>query len=1147
MFFGREDMFSWIERSLTGKYSDHILVIHGQRRVGKTSVLKQLPNRLPDNYLPLFIDLQGRVNTTLGRFLWWFARLIANFVKEQTGKEIKLPERDAFKKNPDQFESSFIPEVTEALGEQRLLLTFDEFDSLENSGEQDSLALPLMEILQQLMVNENLNFIFSIGSAGKKIESSEASYTAFFKQGLHRKVSFLGEDDTHSLIVDPVKGIVDYQPKAIQRIADVTSGHPYYVQLVCHELFSDCQKTDSWKVTEKQVNALLPSIVERGTVNLKFIWDESSAMEKWIMALLAKNPGAKVAKLEEELRKEKVRFSSQDVANALLQLHERDVIRKDNSFLIHLFDLWLEENRPMEFVRQELEAEKLSDLLTKTEQMEKLERPGAALALLEEYLSLAPDKVGQQQERLQGLREKAEQAKKNSTTRNFAIAGTAIIAAIFAFIYFSGLQNPETLQDPAPSEKAAIVEDAEPTPVPTAGPTPIPLTWTRVDSAQFIQRDRVTSLQMDPEDNDILYAATLNGGVYKSINGGVSWLPTNNGINSLEILTLEIDPSNRNRIVIGSKDDVSISIDGADSWDKVGIASLINRTDTTDISISFAGDGSGDYYLGENFYLTLISNSLGYKLIYPATTIAPAVGPTCLYGPRFIKVDPLDSNVFYAIEEQDNTFSAVFTDEAGQQSLDRECEAGLYQSRDGGKLWDKKAIIEGEMLTGGRIITAKNEGISYVAISTTDHLYLTSDSGLNWKSLTDFACNPLEINSANPNNIYCYGGPDSSAEALYKTEDGGLSWARLDPQETPPSAIEISTDDSNSLFLSGSGVQKSTNGGETWFGFSSGLGAGMYELKVIDSIMYAYEYDLECQRKNSNVYSSTDVGRNWVLISDQGCGFWVDADGLIFYRIQNVNNALDSLLLSRNGGSSWQVVNSPMASIGSLGTHPTVPGIVTAIENPEDLFRINEISDTSAMFSSDFGTTWQYGDPLDSLTDFSGTTRTMFGPNLDSNAYIVDTNDRNPFVSFDSGQNWDTRFCGDFVHNLGFIDNPLTARKSPTDTALVINPQNDDILFAATRGMGVARSIDGCKTWSEANNGLENLFVTTLAINPEDPNIIYAGTDGGAYISFDGGDNWGPINDGFLGSTVVYSIVIDPTDPSIVFAATPSGIYRLEH
>ena len=88
MFFGREDVFSWIERSLSGKFVDHILVLHGQRRVGKTSVLKHLPNRLPERYIPIFIDLQGRTNTTLPRFLWWLAREISRAL------ELEKPDRD---------------------------------------------------------------------------------------------------------------------------------------------------------------------------------------------------------------------------------------------------------------------------------------------------------------------------------------------------------------------------------------------------------------------------------------------------------------------------------------------------------------------------------------------------------------------------------------------------------------------------------------------------------------------------------------------------------------------------------------------------------------------------------------------------------------------------------------------------------------------------------------------------------------------------------------------------------------------------------------------------------------------------------------------------------------------------------------------
>jgi len=101
MFFGREDVFDWIERSLTGRYIDHILVLHGQRRVGKTSVLKQLQHRLSERYIPVFFDLQGRTHTTLDRFLWWLAREIVRVLKQDRGISLPRPARQAFTDDPD--------------------------------------------------------------------------------------------------------------------------------------------------------------------------------------------------------------------------------------------------------------------------------------------------------------------------------------------------------------------------------------------------------------------------------------------------------------------------------------------------------------------------------------------------------------------------------------------------------------------------------------------------------------------------------------------------------------------------------------------------------------------------------------------------------------------------------------------------------------------------------------------------------------------------------------------------------------------------------------------------------------------------------------------------------------------------------------
>ncbi|MBI9045192.1 MAG: tetratricopeptide repeat protein [Anaerolineaceae bacterium] len=353
MFFGREDVFSWIERSLVGKYVGHILVLHGQRRVGKTSVLKQIPNYLPDKYVQVFFDLQGRTGTTLDRFLWWVASEIVRTLKKEHNIVLPKPDRKTFA-DTEYLISEFLPGLRPILGEKTLLLTFDEFDTLDQSEIQESLAKPLIVYLRRLIEMDDLNFIFSIGSSGDKLENMQASYTDFFKSALYRKISFLTRDDCERLITKPVEGVIKYEKKAIDQIARISSGHPYFAQLICHELFSRCQKTGSRDISLKDVEAVLQDVIERGTVNLKFVWDEASDLEKWILAALAQMDGGSNQKLAKVLTEHKVRFSDSDLNSAVIHLQDKDVISNDNRFVIHLMRMWLVANRPMDRVREEL-------------------------------------------------------------------------------------------------------------------------------------------------------------------------------------------------------------------------------------------------------------------------------------------------------------------------------------------------------------------------------------------------------------------------------------------------------------------------------------------------------------------------------------------------------------------------------------------------------------------------------------------------------------------------------------------------------------------------------------------------------------------------------------------------------------------------
>lgn len=354
MFFGREDVFDWIRANISGQYAEHILVIHGQRRVGKTSILKQLSHRLPDRFVQVFFDLQGRTHTTLDRFLWWMARETVRVLNQQQGIEIAVPDREAFAADPEYFEQQFLPAVQKALGEKVLLFTFDEFDSLEDAEVRTALTGPLINILQRLMSLPGVDFIFSIGSAGRKLENMKAAYTQFFRAALYRKISFLSQEDTRELITRPVEGVLEYTPQAIDRIYDITNGHPYFTQLICHELFARCQKTGQRQIGEQDVEAVQEDAVERGTVNLKFIWDEATDLEKWALAALATLGEVDQQTLSAFLHKQRVHFTDTDLTSALLRLREKDVLTENNRFVVYLMRLWLKRNRPMELVREEL-------------------------------------------------------------------------------------------------------------------------------------------------------------------------------------------------------------------------------------------------------------------------------------------------------------------------------------------------------------------------------------------------------------------------------------------------------------------------------------------------------------------------------------------------------------------------------------------------------------------------------------------------------------------------------------------------------------------------------------------------------------------------------------------------------------------------
>lgn len=130
-FFGRDDVFEHVASTLRSR-DQNAVVLAGQRRIGKTSILLQLQRRLPSHgFVMVYFDLMDRAKKPLARVLFEWASTIAR----QVG--LSPPEPDTFDKDGDYFRSSFLPNLYSHLPDDlRPVLLLDEFDVLDVAAEE---------------------------------------------------------------------------------------------------------------------------------------------------------------------------------------------------------------------------------------------------------------------------------------------------------------------------------------------------------------------------------------------------------------------------------------------------------------------------------------------------------------------------------------------------------------------------------------------------------------------------------------------------------------------------------------------------------------------------------------------------------------------------------------------------------------------------------------------------------------------------------------------------------------------------------------------------------------------------------------------------------------------------------------------------
>lgn len=93
--------------------------------------------------------------------------------------------------------------------------------------------------------------------------------------------------------------------------------------------------------------------------------------------------------------------------------------------------------------------------------------------------------------------------------------------------------------------------------------------WIQVNNGIPNGYRHIYDLAVHPTDPDIVYVAVRNIGIYKTTDGGNTWQEKNNGLISVYISTITIDPENPEIIYAGTINGSGVlkSINGGDTWD----------------------------------------------------------------------------------------------------------------------------------------------------------------------------------------------------------------------------------------------------------------------------------------------------------------------------------------------------------------------------------------------------------------------------------------------------------------------------------------------------------------------------------------------------------------------------------------------------
>ncbi|MFQ5704197.1 MAG: WD40/YVTN/BNR-like repeat-containing protein [Gemmatimonadales bacterium] len=697
--------------------------------------------------------------------------------------------------------------------------------------------------------------------------------------------------------------------------------------------------------------------------------------------------------------------------------------------------------------------------------------------------------------------------------------------------------------------------------------------WRNIGPAA--QMGRVSTIDAWDENYRVVLIGAASGGVFKSINGGISLKPIfeHYGSQSIgDVAFFQADTSiiwvgtgeATNRNSVGWGDGIYKSTDGGKTFINVGLRDTYQiseiATHPTDPNVVYAAAlGNLWAYTGSRgLYKTTDGGATWNKL----TNGLPDDGKT---GATVVAIHPSDPNIVFAgmyqrLREPSNMHSGG-------------PNGGIFKSTDAGHTW--------------RHIT---QGLPEGATGQIDIDFYRSDPQIMWAY--------VEASDELPEDL------SISGPGVYKSTDGGESWTYVLRHNSRPyyhGRIRVDPTDSNNVYVIARDFYHSRDGGQTWKRGSPWNGGGD------DHDMWISPHDggIFYNATDQGAYLSVDEGKTELAFNNMAIGqyyaigvdmrdpYWIyggmqDNGGwAVPSNSRDPRGILNDHATETNGGDGFHMQVDPTdwrtlyttAHVGYFGRqnmetreHVFITPTPKTTVNFHDFYdpAFDELQ-TNYSINGEERWLWRdipnrtiNGNILPPQFRFNWNSPLVLSPNNPRTVYI---GSNYLFKSVDRGDTWrivspdlttNNKATRNTTNSGGLTKDATGAENHNTIYTIAESPINDAVVWVGTDDGNVQVTRDGGATWTNVRGNIPNIpreiWVSRVEASHFDVATAYVSLDGHrtgdvaphVFKTTDFGRTWQDISSDLprdVPGTVIHTVVEDHVNPDLLFIGTEFGVY----